>query len=162
MGGFNQCASPNRVGSHSLLQGIFSIQGLKCTASGFFTIWTTREDPIIPLYIYIINMGFSVYAHVSLNWNGFWKHPFITVGQQSWIQRIFFLSNHIKQFMHLPWFFNLGYSQIVNFLYHIPQTPFMMLHLRKSRNTWNLMLSPHLSSKLKKNIDVRPHQCDVM
>ena len=25
-----------------------------------------------------------------------------------------------------------------------------MLHLRKSRNTWNLMLSPHFSSKLKK------------
>ena len=26
---------------------------------------------IIPVYIYIINMEFSVYAHISLSWNGF-------------------------------------------------------------------------------------------
>ena len=93
------------VGSHSLLQGIFVIQGSKCIESGFFTIWATREAPIISVYIYIINMGFSVYAHVSLNWNGFWQHPFITVGQQSWMQRIFFnqiISNSLCIF-HSSW-----------------------------------------------------------
>ena len=36
------------VGSLSLLQGIFPTQGLNgvsCTAGGFFTIWATREAP---------------------------------------------------------------------------------------------------------------------
>ena len=36
------------VGSHSLLQGIFSTQGLNqvsCIADRFFTVWATRETP---------------------------------------------------------------------------------------------------------------------
>ena len=44
-----------RVGCHSLLQGILSTQGwnlVSCIAGRFFTIWATRDTPIVSIYLY--------------------------------------------------------------------------------------------------------------
>lgn len=48
---------------------------------------------VILVYVSIINIWFSVYAHVSLKWNCFQQHSFITAstpGEQSGMQNIFY------------------------------------------------------------------------
>lgn len=86
---------------------------------------------VIPVCIYIINTWFAGCVHVSVHWNDFWQHSFITVGEQPQMQRICIQSDLMAYAFSLV--FEYWLLSVVK-LYHISQVLLMMLHIRKTRS----------------------------